>query len=283
VLAVVGAAWRRSAGHPRVTIPIVAAVLLAFACLTTLAGAATWSSWQWRFASGADQLWLYAKPAVVFSVVLLAFALVVLWRGRGGVDSTLLEMYIIAACSVALVPNQLFRPGDHAPMAYLTPRLSVVAACVGCALLARAVRTVPQTAVLACIAVAFFAWSYSVDRRLGGVEARLGTALSSLSPGRRVVDLTKRPIALQPIHLLDRACVGRCFSYANYEPATWQFRLRAVGANPYVLHDQADVVAVENGRYVVKPDDVPLYVLRSRGGRLVVDEAQVGERLSVGQ
>jgi len=28
-------------------------------------------------------------------------------------------------------------------------------------------------------------------------------------------------------HSVDRACIGHCFSYSNYEPSSGQFRVRA--------------------------------------------------------
>lgn len=52
-------------------------------------------------------------------------------------------------------------------------------------------------------------------------------------------------------HVVDRACIGRCCSYANYEPSTGQFRVHAEAGNPIVMADYADVYSVEMGIYRV--------------------------------
>jgi hypothetical protein len=60
-------------------------------------------------------------------------------------------------------------------------------------------------------------------------------------------------------HLIDRVCVARCISYADYEPATGQFRLRAVGDGPMALRSPSDSRALQTGSYVVSARDLPLY------------------------
>jgi hypothetical protein len=85
--------------------------------------------------------------------------------------------------------------------------------------------------------------------------------VSQLPPGQRVVsainDPTLRIGALT--HMIDRACLGRCYSYANYEPSTAQFRIRAAAGNPIVVSTYADSSRLQDGTYVVKPSDLPLY------------------------
>jgi hypothetical protein len=65
--------------------------------------------------------------------------------------------------------------------------------------------------------------------------------------------------------MIDRACIGRCYSYANYEPSTAQFRVRVNAPNPIVTPEYADSSGMQMGMYVVKESDLPLY-------QLVVDE-----------
>jgi hypothetical protein len=60
-------------------------------------------------------------------------------------------------------------------------------------------------------------------------------------------------------HLLDRICVGRCYSYANYEPSTAQFRVRADRENPIVVSKFDESLGIQTGGYVVKARDLPLY------------------------
>jgi hypothetical protein len=77
--------------------------------------------------------------------------------------------------------------------------------------------------------------------------------------------------------MIDRACLGRCFSYANYEPSTAQFRIRAVAENPYVAFRYRDSWDMQVGKYVVQDRDLPLLQLVvDEGGRMVVRSLKAG-------
>jgi hypothetical protein len=62
-------------------------------------------------------------------------------------------------------------------------------------------------------------------------------------------------------HLVDEACIGRCLSYGNYEASSGYFRLRSDPGNPLILGRVSDVIALQEGRYVVHDHDVPLYLV----------------------
>ena len=59
--------------------------------------------------------------------------------------------------------------------------------------------------------------------------------------------------------MIDRICVGRCYSYANYEPSTDQFRIRATAPNGIVAPLYMESMSMQTGGYVVREGDVPLY------------------------
>jgi hypothetical protein len=59
--------------------------------------------------------------------------------------------------------------------------------------------------------------------------------------------------------MADRICVGRCFSYANYEPLTAQFRVRAYRENAFVASSFAESWEMQTGAYAVQERDLPLY------------------------
>ena len=61
------------------------------------------------------------------------------------------------------------------------------------------------------------------------------------------------------IHLGSGACIGRCWDYGNYEPATAQFRVQASGPNGVVADNMAIVAEIEHGRHVVTAQEAPLY------------------------
>jgi hypothetical protein len=56
--------------------------------------------------------------------------------------------------------------------------------------------------------------------------------------------------------MVDRACIGRCFTYSNYEPGTGQFRLRISPQGSPIISNSG--LALEHGDYVVRPGDLPL-------------------------
>src|SRR5262249_46634207 len=87
--------------------------------------------------------------------------------------------------------------------------------------------------------------------------------VATLAPGQRVVSMIDAPAlrANALTHIVDRLCVGRCFSYANYEPSTAQFRVRAVAQNPMAAATFGDSWAMQTGAYTVKPEDLPFHVI----------------------
>jgi hypothetical protein len=78
-------------------------------------------------------------------------------------------------------------------------------------------------------------------------------------------------------HMLDRVCIRHCFSYANYEPSSAAFRVRVTGENPIVVAEDRDSNALQEGRYVVKPADLPLYQIYLRGRYLDTRLLAAGE------
>ncbi len=82
---------------------------------------------------------------------------------------------------------------------------------------------------------------------------------STKAPGR-IVLAAEVPAAQTNLltHMIDRACVDRCFSYANYEPSTLAFRLRAIAPNPVVVSNYDHSLAMQAGDYTISLDDMPL-------------------------
>jgi hypothetical protein len=81
-------------------------------------------------------------------------------------------------------------------------------------------------------------------------------------------------------HMIDRACIGYCFSYGNYEPGTGLFRVRGDEEGAYNLGDYGLAVDMEEGHYVVQPRDLPLYQVyqcTNTGTELCVAPLKAGE------
>jgi hypothetical protein len=61
------------------------------------------------------------------------------------------------------------------------------------------------------------------------------------------------------VHIADRACIERCFSYENYEPSSGEFRVRARKGSPVASADADEREEMESGEYTVQEEDLPLW------------------------
>ena len=85
-------------------------------------------------------------------------------------------------------------------------------------------------------------------------------------------------------HIIDRVCIGRCYSYANYEPSSGAFRVRVTGPTSIVAPTDMDSSRMQNGGYAVKERDLPLYRISvAADGSLVVESMPAGELIGVSQ
>ena len=153
-----------------------------------------------------------------------------------------------------------------------------VGICV-CALLAAAHPRDFQRHAMVVVAVVFFGFLYRDEKILNAIEDRMDSVIAQLPAGQRIVSGVDDPYlhVFGVTHMIDRACLGRCFSYANYEPSTAQFRIRAVAENPYVTAKYDDSWRMQTGSYVVQEHDLPLLQLvLDEGGRMVVRSLKAG-------
>ena len=146
-------------------------------------------------------------------------------------------------------------------MGYLAERLSLVTAVLACCVFAATVPRKWHAVGFAGIAVPFFLFLYADTGKLDRMETQAGRQERTLQPGQRIIAtislLEGSRLGMQ--HIVDRACVGYCFSYGDYEPSTRQFRVRANSGNLFVVSNAEDAVAIASGDYVVKPRDVPIF------------------------
>lgn len=217
--------------------------------------------------TGADQVWIYHRhylgiAAAILAVWVLSFQRLLKTRG---VERTLLDvrfqLCVLSAALVVLVPNGILPPGSRAGLDFIAERMSLAGGVLFCALLASVRLPRPLVGAMAAIALVFFALSYIDERALNAVETSMERVVAQLPPGQRIVSALANPGSrIQSLaHLLDRICVGRCFSYGNYEPGSAVFRVRAYHENAFVVADYGDSWDIQNGGYVVKARDLPLY------------------------
>jgi hypothetical protein len=229
----------------------------------------TWSLDQITYITGANQIALFGMKYVPpFAILLLIWAVSLhhLIKRPSSVSLFLtipFQLWLLNAAAVLLIPDRVLFPQFARPLGYIAERLSLAAGLMMCAVLASAPTTRLAKAALISVAVLFFGLLYTDDLELNHMEDKLDLAVNRLPPGQRVIsslpDQSLRSLCLH--HDLDRACIGRCFSYANYEPSSRQFRIHARPDNEIVLDDYADVDAIADGRYIVRPRDLPLYLV----------------------
>jgi hypothetical protein len=126
----------------------------------------------------------------------------------------------------------------------------------------------------------FFGFLYHDHGVLNRLEDRMEAAIAQMPVGQRVVSgISATNLRVDALnHMIDRVCVARCYSYANYEPSTAQFRIRAVAQNPFVVFNYGDSWRLQTGSYIVKPQDIPLYKVDvDAAGRMIVVSLMPGK------
>jgi hypothetical protein len=265
---------RRMPGLWRLLLPVLAVAAL-FGLHAYIAHhpvfQASWSQNPFYMRNGSDQLILYGHRyailsyfAVAWGILGFAVDLVSRFRGREAGWSSLrlvLEFYAIALCVTALLPENLRTSLYAGWIGLLVSRLTAISAILGLAIL-NSIR--PRKwffAGFAACAAVFFLFLFQDTCTLNRIEDNAGRVAATLPVGTRVVPYVNPPSGWRVefvYHVVERACIGRCFSYANYEPASRQFRIRVHAGSPIVTSSSDDAEAMASGNYVVKPSDPPL-------------------------
>jgi hypothetical protein len=90
------------------------------------------------------------------------------------------------------------------------------------------------------------------------MEDRITACVSPLPPAQRVIFIPQQETFRlpPPMHMIDRVCIEHCFSYANYEPTSGHFRLRA--KLDTLIGDYWALLALQQESYIVRARDLPL-------------------------
>jgi hypothetical protein len=182
-------------------------------------------------------------------------------RIRGLVTSVLAQICLLTALGIFILPSSVLLPGYQHFLAFISERMSLALAICMCALLAAAPERPWQRCAVALAAIVFFAFLYRDEAVLNSLEDRMSRLVSQLPANQRVLSaIDASSLRVNAVtHMIDRVCIGRCYSYANYEPSTGQFRIRAVADNPIVMSTYLAVWESATGHYVTKERDLPLY------------------------
>ena len=222
------------------------------------------------FFNGADQLRLFSAKYIGIETGLLVFAVMCvgvdvwsrhreaeMWRGY----SIPVQLFLIAEAAVVLLPDSIHFPRFPAAVAMLTERLTLVSAVLICCILGAMRPQKWQGIGFALIAAVFFTFLYRDTGIIDRMESRTEQLVRTLPPRQRVLG-TIMPLPGSRVmiqHILDRACVGYCFSYGNYEPPSMQFRVRAGPENSLVMTNAKFASSMEKGTYRVQPQDLPAW------------------------
>ena len=248
--------------------------------------------------TGADQFVLFGARYKIIQAAFLIFVFVAMLvdvlrrRGERGLWNAYrmpLELYIIVELGVILLPDGIRFAGHPAAMALLTERLTSVSAFLLCCLLGAMLPRRWHMIAGVAIAAVFFAFMYQDTGTLNHMEAQAERLVRTLPPNQRIL-ATIKPLPGSRVliqHMIDQACIGYCFSYGNYEPASAMFRVRALPGNRYSLTDYDSASDMEEGIYEVEAEDLPAYQVYQcslRGTDLCIrplEEGELNDRLGI--
>jgi hypothetical protein len=266
-------AWRRVGPGWRLLLPVTA--VAGFYAFRWYLGnhaqyQADWAEEPFYKINGADQLVLYGDRYLFLAYAALAWGIIYfgseifLRRGEEGFWKGIRlagELYLVAFCATALLPEN-FRVSLYAGwIGLLVSRLTTISAIFGlCVLGCLKPRWWQVTGFAACAAI-FFGLLYQDTGALNRMESQAEELLSGLAPGTRVVATIFEPWGSRMEfigHIVDRACIRRCFSYANYEPSSGEFRVRVRQGSPVATASVEDSEEMQGGAYEVQEEDLPL-------------------------
>jgi hypothetical protein len=223
------------------------------------------------FLTGADQLILYGHRYSILSWAVLALVLLcvlaeLLPRRKAPAASKialpLLELYAVSFIATALLPENLRLAPGAGWIGLLASRLTIISAIFGLSFLATLQPRKWHLAGFATLAIIFFTFLYQDTAWLNRLESNAQSALATLPSGSRIIPTIATPDDWRITfigHVADRACIGHCYTYSNYEAPSQQFRVRiSPQGSPLVTSSEDDAEDMEGGAYEVQSSDPPL-------------------------
>ncbi|MDQ1406215.1 MAG: hypothetical protein QOG55_1844 [Acidobacteriaceae bacterium] len=219
--------------------------------------------------NGLDQLVLYSARYRFVAYALLA--IFIFWlvseyvqRRESPISLTpfflSLELYLVAFCIISLLPQNLRGGPNSVWIGLLVSRLTVIAAIFALCILSALRPSKPAAlATLAC-SIFFFTLLYRDTATLNRLESHAESLTAQLPFGTLVIPTLASPRDSRiPFvhHIVDRACIGHCFTYSNYEPSSFQFHVRVSPGSPLIAFRADDAQEMEAGNYIVRVSDPP--------------------------
>jgi hypothetical protein len=260
---------------------------------------ARWSWGQLLLITGADQVWVFGRQYGLVALMILLLGGMLLLRQKSSCARIALripsQLYLLTAAGIFLLPTSVILHMYKDPPNLIAERMSLLLAVLACTVIAHAKPKKWHGVGFALAAMLYFCFLYLDAHAINRIENKIENLVSQLPPGQRVLALPAlelshgyaevhaisrieskienlvsqlrfvRRVLLLPgsrinlDHIADRVCIGRCFSYGNYEPASEMFRIRALPGNAMVVWDREDEAAMGKGTYILKQSDIPIY------------------------
>jgi hypothetical protein len=267
---------RRVRGSWGLVVPVVA--IAAFIALHWyLAHAASlgnaeinWLDRPFYFYNGLDQFVVYSARCKWFVSVLLTITGAWLayealeWREYAPVRKRFflwVEMYFLSFVIICLLPQDLRFDPTSSWMGLLVSRLTIIAAIFAlCALSFLKPRILASAALVTCGGF-YFVFLYQDTAIVDRLEWNAEQITRQLPVGALVIPTIEPRSTRIPYigHVVERACIGHCFTYSNYEPSSRQFRVRVRQGSPVATASNSESQDMEGGGYVVRTGD-PLFI-----------------------
>ena len=264
----------RLAGWRKLILPVIACASFVALYLFMKQHAAKfmvdWDRGAFYFYNGADQLALYGRRYSWLAAAAFIFGLfsVVFDRherkGEGGwwkQFELAFELYVVAFCATSLVPENFRLSFYSGWIGLLGSRLTTISAIFGLCFMGLIKPRKWHVAGFTACAVVFFGFLYQDTGWLNRLEANAESIASTLVPGTRVMPTIWAPPGSRLSfigHVVDRACIGHCFNFANYEAASGEFRVRVRPGSRVVTASPDDSEDMESGEYELGDDDLPM-------------------------
>lgn len=218
--------------------------------------------------SGADQFQVFGQRYAWFTLAIALFFLLSnalaffqpsfrnsFWKSR-----LPLELYLVSFCGTLLLPENVQTEANAGWIGALATRLTLVTAIFGLCWFASLPLRSWHLVLSSVIAVVFFTFIYQDTAFLNRMEANTEKITRTLPFGTRTLSTIFAPNTYRTIylHIPDRACIGHCFLFSNYEPSARQFRVRVRPGSPVVTASQDDSEDMQSGTYDVEDEDLPL-------------------------
>jgi len=235
---------------------------------------------------GVDQAWIYDEKYLVVAAAMSLCLMILFLESTEDMDfigQPSLQIWILHLAAFVLLPSAIQFPQYQHVLAYIPERISLLLAISFCILVGNANYGRGITRLSGVVAVAFFLFLYLDSTALNRTETEVTRLVSGAPEGSRVVaaiiDDGARVNGIA--HVADRACIGHCFSYANYEPATGQFRIRVSGEPVAAAGTMQAIQEMERGEHMVTAAEAPLFAVcpsETEGGALKLRQMGAGER-----